>query len=82
MGFNSVDEHVARSKLQMTDSTGYVSHFITIWKGRPLVVSFNHLVNGISNLYYLEMLDGDEVIFIEQIIRDYLNYQEDLTNEK
>lgn len=80
MVFTKVEAYVARSKLQLTSSTGYVSHFMTIWKGRPLLTSFNHLTEEIFNLYYLELLDSDEIAYIESIIKDYLNDKEDLTN--
>ena len=75
MSFTRLEAHTANVKLQLTETTGYVSHFITIWKGRPLLVSFNHLTEEIFNLYYLEMLDSEEVVFIESIIKEYLNYK-------
>lgn len=73
MGFTRLDEYVARSKLQLTNSTGWVSHFMTIWKGRPLLVSFNHSNEQLFNIYYLELLDEEEIGFIEFIIKGYLS---------
>lgn len=77
MGFTRLDEYVAKSKLQLTNSTGWVSRFMTLWKGRPLLVSFNHLTGEIFDMYYLELLDEKEIDFVEGLIKDYLNYEEE-----
>lgn len=75
MNFTKVEAHVAMSKLQLTSSTGYVSHFMTIWKGLPLIVIFNHLNEEVFNLYYQDIIDEEEVSYIERIIKNYLNYE-------
>lgn len=75
MGFTRLDAHVALNKLQLTGAVGYVSHFMTVWKGKPLVTSFNNLKGELFNLYYMKLLDNDEVVFIETIIRNYLNFK-------
>lgn len=76
MGFTMVDEYVAKSRLQLNSSTGWVSRFSLLWKNRPLLVSFNHLSTEIFDIYYLEFLDEAEINFITGIIKNYLNYEE------
>ena len=80
MSFTNVEGYVARSRLQLATSTGYISCFLTIWKGKTLLVSFNHLTEEIFDMYCPEFFDVDDVDYIKYIIKDYLNYQEHLTN--
>lgn len=77
MSFTKIEEHVAWAKLQLISSTGWVSRFMLVWKNRPLLVSFNHLSAKVFDIYYLELLDEDEINFIVSIIKEYLNYEED-----
>lgn len=77
MGFTRIEEHVARTKLQLTNSTGWVSRFMTLWKGRPLLVSFNHLTEEIFDIYYLKLLNEEEIDFVECLIKNHLNYEEE-----
>ena len=71
MGFNRVDEHIAKVKLQLTNTNGWISHFVTVWKGRPLLVSYNNLHDCLINVNYADFLEEQDLNFIVDLIKKY-----------
>jgi len=76
MDFTKTDEYVAKTKLQRTSSQGFVSNFLTIWKGIPLMATFSEVENCIINVFYPRELEEDEVIFVEDLMVDYVKEEE------
>jgi hypothetical protein len=72
MSFTELDKFVIRSKLRITESTGYVFQFSTICKGLPLNLIFNNLNNSFVNVLYFGTFDWDDALFIKDMIREYL----------
>lgn len=72
MSFTELDKFVMRSKLRIVESTGYIFQFSTVCKGLPLNLIFNNLNSSFVNVLYFGTFDEDDIVFIEDMIRDYL----------
>jgi len=77
MGFNRVDEHIAKVKLQLNNSNGWIAHFATIWRGKPLLVSYNNLHCCLNSINYTDFLEERDIDFIKFLIEEYLKIQDE-----
>jgi len=81
MSFTKIDEYVAEVKLQRTSSQGFVSNFLTIWKGCTLMAIFNNVENCIININCSQQLENEDVVFLEDLMADYIIKQKEREEE-
>jgi hypothetical protein len=81
MSFTKTDEYVAKVKLQRTSSQGFVSNFLTIWKGCPLMAIFNNVESCIININCSQQLENEDIVFLECLMADYIIKQKEREEE-
>ncbi len=72
MNYTKTDQHIAELQLRLTNSTGFSSNFITVWKGRTLAFVYDGINRQIISTSYPDMLEPDELEFLLCVAHKHL----------
>ena len=74
MGLTPSDEYIVKDKIELTNATIVMSHFITIWKGKTMSISFNNISNSIHSIYCDSVLEPGDIGLLENIIIEHVGF--------
>ena len=64
--------YTARQLMRLKSSTGLMSFVVTTWNGTPIMVTWNTLASEIMQIWDNEVVDDEDMPFLVDIIRDFL----------
>ena len=64
--------YTARQLMRLKNSTGLMSFVTTTWNGTPIMVTWNTLASDIMEIWDDKTVDSEDVPFLADIIRDFL----------
>lgn len=71
MDYSYTDQYIAENQLRLTNASGFISHFLTIWKGRTLTFTYDVTARRLIGVFYTDLLEDNELIFLETLARKY-----------
>lgn len=72
MGNRSIDLHIFKDQLRVTNSMGGVRNLLTVWKGRSLTFLYDTITSKMVTLNYSEYVPPEDVLLMEEITFWYL----------
>ena len=82
MSLTPIERYTVKTKLSMTNASMFLSYFLTIWKGSPLIACFNNLSNSIDSVTCSEYLTPGDFKWLEDVIVWYIHDYEEIEEQE
>lgn len=82
MSLTPIEKYTVKTTLEMTNASMFLSYFLTIWKGIPLIACFNNLSNSIDSVTCSVQLTSKDFNWLEDTIMWYHSNNEEIEEQE
>ena len=72
MGNKTIDLHIFKDQLSVTNSVGGVRNLLTVWKGTSLTFLYDTITSKIVTLNYPTYVKQEDILLMEEVTYWYL----------